>query len=88
MKCLSVVAGTMILAFLAGCSRSGPSEDVAVSVPAESTAAKPSFRRWAVICAEEVRQAGLGDLVTVELSKASDLELVERDQLEAVTREL
>ena len=112
MKGLSIVAATMILALVIGCSQSGPTEDIAGSVPAKSTSAqpavpqataprkprsrrlaarpsaKPSFRRWAVICSEEARQAGLGDLMTAELSKINDLELVERDQLEAVTREL
>ena len=49
---------------------------------------KLSFRRWAVICSKDVQQAGLGDLVTAELSKEKDLELVDRDQLDAVTKEL
>jgi hypothetical protein len=50
--------------------------------------AKPSFRRWAIISSGEARQDGLGDLVTAELSKSKDLELVERDRLEMVTKEL
>ena len=41
-----------------------------------------------MICSDEARQAGLGDLVTAELSKAGNLQLVERDELEAATREL
>ena len=49
---------------------------------------KPSFRRWAVICSKDAQQAGLGDLVTAELSKEKDLELVDREQLDAVTKEL
>ena len=48
---------------------------------------KLSFRRWAVICSKDVQQAGLGD-PTAELSKEKDLELVDRDQLDAVTKEL
>ena len=47
-----------------------------------------SFRRWAVICSKEAQDAGLGDLVTTELSKSPDLELVDREQLKTVANEL
>ena len=43
---------------------------------------KLSFRRWAVICFKDAQDAGLGDLVAVELSKENGLELVDRADLE------
>ncbi len=46
------------------------------------------LRRWAVLASAELRQAGLSDLLTLELSKAKNIELVEREQLAAATREL
>jgi hypothetical protein len=49
---------------------------------------KLAFHRWAVICSGDAEQAGLGDLVTTGLSKAKDMELVDREQLQAVLKEL
>lgn len=46
------------------------------------------LRRWAVIATGEVVASGLPDLLTVELSQNESLELVERDQLQAVMSEL
>jgi hypothetical protein len=46
------------------------------------------LRRWAVISDEPVRTSGVSDLLTAELSKIPHLELVERDDLAAVLREL
>ncbi len=45
------------------------------------------FRRWAILPAPEVRDAGLSDLLTAELSRKS-IELVEREQLDAVAKEI
>jgi hypothetical protein len=46
------------------------------------------LRRWAVLVSKDLRQTGLDDLLTVELSKAKDIELVERAEHAAITREL
>ena len=49
-------------------------------------AAEP-FRRWAIIASPEVQSSGVADLLTLKLSE-DGVELVERDQLAAATREL
>lgn len=49
--------------------------------------AEPEFRRWAIITAPELRETGIADLLTVKLS-AESFELVERDELDRLTREL
>ncbi len=54
-----------------------------VAAPAD----EPHFRRWAVLSAPEVAATGLPDLLTVELSQKS-FELVEREQIEAVAKEI
>jgi hypothetical protein len=46
------------------------------------------LRRWAILASAELRQAGLSDLLTAELSKSPGIELVEREQLAAATKEL
>jgi hypothetical protein len=46
------------------------------------------WRRWAVVCSQDVRSSGLGDVVTVELGKIKDLQLVERDELVKIEGEL
>ena len=46
-----------------------------------------AFQRWAILAAPDVRDANLSDLLTAELSKKS-IELVEREQLDTVTREI
>ncbi len=53
-------------------------------------AAKPSgqYKRWAVIATDNLNATGLTDLITAELSQLDSLELVERQQLAAVTKEL
>ena len=58
------------------------------SRPRHAGPVKLSFRRWGVICSKDAQDAGLGDLVTVELSKEKGLELVDRADLDAVTKEL
>lgn len=80
---------------LSGLISCGANSKATVATPIETASAptavpliKPAFHRWAVICAKDAQQAGLGDLVTAELSKATDIELVERDQLDAATKEL
>lgn len=59
------------------CSTSVP------NVAAEADA----LRRWAVLAAPEVREAGVSDLLTAKLSQR-EFELVERDQLDAVLKEV
>ena len=46
------------------------------------------WRRWAVISSPEVRTSGLGDLATAELGRVREIELVERDELQKIEREL
>ena len=46
------------------------------------------LRRWAILSDEAVRTSGVSDLLTAELSAVPRLELVERDELAAVLREL
>ena len=50
-------------------------------------AAEVPLHRWAILAAPEVREAGISDLLTAKLSER-EFELVERDQLEAVLKEL
>ena len=45
-------------------------------------------QRWAIIASPPVEKTGLPDLLTVDLSAARDLELVERARIRDVTREL
>ncbi|MFM9961812.1 MAG: CsgG/HfaB family protein [Planctomycetaceae bacterium] len=61
---------------------------VVLSVPCLSAAEKPAaFHRWAVLAAPEIHESGLSDLLTAQLT-AANVELVEREQLDAVTREI
>lgn len=46
------------------------------------------LRRWAVLASQDLQQAGLSDLLMVELAKVKGVELVEREQLAAATKEL
>jgi hypothetical protein len=88
--CAAVAIGTVPGCSERACVAGGPPSKSA-NVPAEIPAApavKPALRRWAVICSQEAQQAGLNDLATAELSKVKDLELVERERLDAVTKEL
>lgn len=57
-------------------------------VCAAEPAVKSSLKRWAILATDEVRQAGVADLVFERLSKEADLELVEREQLDVVLREI
>jgi hypothetical protein len=50
-------------------------------------AAEVPLRRWAVLAAPEVREAGISDLLTAKLSER-EFELVEREQLDAAQKEL
>ncbi len=55
---------------------------------AEDTSRPVALRRWAILATEEVRKSGVSDLVFDRLAKEADLKLVEREQLDAVLREL
>ena len=46
-----------------------------------------SFHHWAILAAPEMRESGVSDLLTAQLT-AEKVELVEREQLAAVTREI
>jgi hypothetical protein len=60
----------------------------AATSPALAADTANPWRRWAVVCSQEPRENGLGDLLTSELSKAPGIELVERERLAAVESEL
>ncbi len=49
--------------------------------------AEPAFRSWAIVTSPEIRETGIADLLAVQLSKMQ-LELVERDEIDRLTREL
>ncbi len=49
---------------------------------------KSMYNRWAIIASPDVQKSGLADLLTVELSKVDGIELVERERLDAATKEL
>ena len=59
---------------------------LAPQTPAHSEEA--THRRWALIGTAEVSESGLLDLLTVDLSKQDSIELVERERLQEVMREL
>ncbi len=50
--------------------------------------AEVAFQRWAIIATQPVTNDGLTDLLTAQLSKDATIQLVERDRLNEVTREL
>lgn len=52
-----------------------------------TSAAEPVFKRWAVIASPELQKDGVSDLLFAELS-AKSIELVEREELSAVTKEI
>ncbi len=47
-----------------------------------------AYNRWAIVASPDVQKSGLTDLLTVELSKVDGIELVERERLDAATKEL
>ncbi|MEI8373532.1 MAG: hypothetical protein WCJ35_11960 [Planctomycetota bacterium] len=53
-----------------------------------SAAQDQPLRRWAVLASDDLQQAGVGDLLAAELSKANGIELVERERLAEATKEL
>jgi hypothetical protein len=52
-----------------------------------SAAALAAPQRWALISTDAVSKTALPDLLTAELSRAADIQLVERDQLAAALKE-
>ncbi|HLQ47170.1 MAG TPA: hypothetical protein VK137_20670, partial [Planctomycetaceae bacterium] len=60
---------------------------VAADNPTRTDVASPVFRRWAILASPEVRAAGISDLLLAELARQK-LELVEREQIAAITQEL
>ncbi len=61
---------------------------LAVWCGAANGADKPTaFRRWAILASPAARDAGVPDLLLAELAR-SKLELVERDQWDAIAREI
>ena len=71
------------LAAIVGCAHVLRADDP----PSPPSDAKSILRRWAILAAPEVRDAGVSDLLTAELS-SRDFELVEREQLEAIAKEI
>lgn len=59
-----------------------------VSLSAADNPAELVLHRWAILADSDVRESGIQDLLTVELSGLPEMELVERDQLQLVTREV
>jgi hypothetical protein len=55
---------------------------------ASAFGAEHTLRRWAVMATEKVVASGLQDLLTVNLSQNGSLQVVEREALEVVMREL
>ncbi|TVS16323.1 MAG: hypothetical protein EA424_14355, partial [Planctomycetaceae bacterium] len=59
-----------------------------------AAACEPAYaaERWAIVAATELQESGLGDLLTARLSRHEpdepEIELVERDRLDAALREL
>jgi curli biogenesis system outer membrane secretion channel CsgG len=51
-------------------------------------AESPPAKRWAVVAAEDLREAGLSDLLTAQLSQVPGVELVEREAIRRVLDEL
>lgn len=51
------------------------------------SAEQPAFRSWAIVTSPEIRKTGIADLLAVQLSQ-KQLELVERDEIDRLTREL
>lgn len=47
-----------------------------------------TLQRWALLSTSDVRESGVADLLTSELSRQPEIELVERDRLQDVMREL
>ena len=56
------------------------------AAPTHADDAKTAYRRFAVIGSQAVQKSALSDLITVELQQAG-IELVEREQLNAVVTE-
>ena len=56
----------------------------------EASAQKNSnaLKRWGIITSKTLSQTGISELLTARLSETADVELVERDQLDLVTKEL
>lgn len=54
---------------------------------APARAAEP-LKRWALLASPEIEKTGLPDLLTADLSKQPGIELVERQQIAAVVKEL
>src|SRR5437870_2540753 len=77
---MSKVCGMLLLSVLSGVM-------AVADEPVRADAASPALRRWAILAAPEVREAGISDLLAARLSERK-FELVERDQLEAVLKEL
>ncbi|MBC7815624.1 MAG: hypothetical protein IAG10_01855, partial [Planctomycetaceae bacterium] len=50
--------------------------------------AAEGLNRWAIVAPEAIRQSGLADLLLVEAGKLARMELVERDELDRVAKEL
>ena len=50
--------------------------------------AAEGLKRWAILASPEVRQGGLGDLLTAEATRLPGLELVERAELDRILGEL
>lgn len=60
-----------------------------IPAPGQSTGAQPTAHtRWAIVSSSEQRATGVADLLTAELSRQEGIELVDRDAIRTVLKEL
>jgi cell division FtsZ-interacting protein ZapD len=59
-----------------------------VSTAGGVLAAAPANQRWAIVATDDVRERGVVDLLTAQLSQVGGIELVERDAIQRVLDEL
>jgi hypothetical protein len=59
--------------------------NVSIAAGADAT---QTYLRWAIISSADVKESGIPDLLTAQLSSDAGIELLEREDLEVATREL
>jgi len=47
-----------------------------------------SYKRWAIIAGPSVKKTGIGDLVLINIQRIKGVELVEREQINKLLKEL
>ncbi|HLQ46678.1 MAG TPA: CsgG/HfaB family protein, partial [Planctomycetaceae bacterium] len=88
MRCSRLAVGRIAILFSLLTSSFAPAADDSPRPGADQRQPPPlAFRGWAVLATNELREIGLSDLLTANLSQ-HDFALVEREQLDAVLREI